>query len=227
MAEIEIIADDHVDVEFGTGALKITPAHDKADFEIGQRHELEIIDVLHPDGTVNCPECPDLDGLDRFVARKKAAQKLEDLGLLIRVEEYDNNVGFSERAHVPIEPRISMQWFLKYPCVQETADAVASGDITYRPARWAKTHANWMENIQDWCISRQLWWGHQIPVWYRQEKVGELQAAESLDVQKHLMTEVTGFVMRTSWTRGLVLGCGPFLRWTRQLGRSFIQRRIW
>ena len=181
-AEIEIIADDHVDVEFGTGALKITPAHDKADFEIGQRHELEIIDVLHPDGTVNCPNCPDLDGLDRFVARKKAAEKLEELGLLIRVEEYDNNVGFSERAHVPIEPRISMQWFLKYPCVQETADAVASGDITYRPARWAKTHANWMENIQDWCISRQLWWGHQIPVWYRQEKVGELQAAESLDV---------------------------------------------
>ena len=181
-AEIEIIADDHVDVEFGTGALKITPAHDKADFEIGQRHELEIIDVLHPDGTVNCPECPDLDGLDRFVARKKAAEKLEQLGLLIRVEEYDNNVGFSERAHVPIEPRISMQWFLKYPCVKETADAVASGEITYRPARWAKTHANWMENIQDWCISRQLWWGHQIPVWYRQEKVGELQAAESLDV---------------------------------------------
>ena len=181
-AEIEIIADDHVDVEFGTGALKITPAHDKADFEIGQRHDLEIIDVLHPDGTVNCADCPDLDGLDRFVARKKAAAKLEELGLLIRVEEYDNNVGFSERAHVPIEPRISMQWFLKYPCVKETADAVASGDITYRPARWAKTHANWMENIQDWCISRQLWWGHQIPVWYRQEKVGELQAAESLDV---------------------------------------------
>ncbi|MDG1357530.1 MAG: valine--tRNA ligase, partial [Akkermansiaceae bacterium] len=181
-AEIEIIADDHVDIEFGTGALKITPAHDKADFEIGQRHDLEIINVLHPDGTVHCADCPDLDGLDRFVARKKAAEKLEELGLLIRVEEYDNNVGFSERAHVPIEPRISMQWFLKYPCVQETADAVASGDITYRPARWAKTHANWMENIQDWCISRQLWWGHQIPVWYRQEKVGELQAAESLDV---------------------------------------------
>ncbi|MGB2185486.1 MAG: valine--tRNA ligase [Akkermansiaceae bacterium] len=181
-AEIEIIADDHVDVEFGTGALKITPAHDKADFEIGERHQLDIIDVLHPDGTINCPECPDLDGLDRFVARKKAAQKLEDMGLLIRVEEYENNVGFSERAHVPIEPRISMQWFLKYPCVQEAAEAVSSGDITYRPARWAKTHANWMENIQDWCISRQLWWGHQIPVWYRREKVDELQAAESLDV---------------------------------------------
>ena len=182
VAEIPIIADDHVDVEFGTGALKITPAHDKADFEIGERHKLEIIDILHADGSVNCPECADLDGLDRFVARKKAAEKLDELGLLIKVEEYDNNVGYSERADVPIEPRISMQWFLRYPCVEQTADAVASGDIQYRPARWAKTHANWMENIQDWCISRQLWWGHQIPVWYRKEKSADLLAAESLDV---------------------------------------------
>ena len=180
-AEIPIIADDHVDVEFGTGALKITPAHDKADFEIGVRHDLEIIDVLHADGTVNCPECPDLDGLDRFVARKKAATKLEELGLLIKVEEYENNVGYSERADVPIEPRISMQWFLKYPETERTAAAVADGDIQYRPARWAKTHANWLDNIQDWCISRQLWWGHQIPVWYRKEKAPELLAAESLD----------------------------------------------
>jgi len=180
-AEIEVIADEHVDIEFGTGALKITPAHDKADFEIGQRHNLEMIDVLHPDGTINCPACPDLDGLDRMEARKLAAQKLDELGLLLRVEEYENNVGFSERADVPIEPRISMQWFLKYPCVQEAADAVANGEIQFRPARWSKTYAHWLENIQDWCISRQLWWGHQIPVWYRKEKVDELQAAESLD----------------------------------------------
>ena len=181
-ADIPIIADDHVDIEFGTGALKITPAHDKADFEIGARHNLEIIDTLHADGSVNCPDCPDLDGLDRFVARKKAAQKLEELGLLIKVEEYENNVGYSERADVPIEPRISMQWFLKYPATEETAKAVADDDIQYRPARWAKTHANWMDNIQDWCISRQLWWGHQIPVWYRKEKSEALLAAESLDV---------------------------------------------
>ncbi|MBT8037461.1 MAG: valine--tRNA ligase [Verrucomicrobiae bacterium] len=181
-AEIEIIADDHVDVEFGTGALKITPAHDKADFEIGQRHGLEIIDVIHADGTINCPDCPDLDGLDRFQARRKAAAKLEEMGLLIRIEEYENNVGYSERADVPIEPRISMQWFLKYPCVKEAVDAVADGEITFRPARWAKTYAHWLENIQDWCISRQLWWGHQIPVWYRKEKVDALQGAESLDV---------------------------------------------
>ncbi len=180
-AEIPVIADEHVDIEFGTGALKITPAHDKADFEIGARHNLEIIDVLTPDAHINCPDCPDLHGLDRFVARKRAAAKLEEMGLLIKVEEYENNVGFSERAHVPIEPRISMQWLLKSPCVKEAAEAVAKGDIKFRPERWAKTYAHWMENLQDWCISRQLWWGHQIPVWYRKDKLEQLTQAESLD----------------------------------------------
>jgi valyl-tRNA synthetase len=181
-AEIPVIADDHVDIEFGTGALKITPAHDKADFEIGQRHDLPIIEVLTADGHVDCPEVPELHGLDRFVARKKAAALLEERGLLIKVEDYENNVGFSERASVPVEPRISMQWFLKYPCIQEAADAVANGDIQFRPERWAKTYAHWMENLQDWCISRQLWWGHQIPVWYHKEKLEALTHAESLDM---------------------------------------------
>lgn len=179
-AEIPIVGDDHVEIEFGTGALKITPAHDKIDFEIGMRHDLEIIDTLHPDGTINCPEIPELDGLDRFVARRKAAEMLEEMGLLLKVEEHENKVGYSERADVPIEPRISMQWFLKYPCVEEAREAVAGGEISYRPARWAKTYAHWLENIQDWCISRQLWWGHRIPVWYRKEKVEALQNAESL-----------------------------------------------
>lgn len=179
-AEIPVVADDHVDPEFGTGALKITPAHDKADFEIGVRNDLEIIDVFHPDATVNCPEVPELDGLDRFVARKKAAAMLEERGLLLKVEDHENNMGFSERADVPIEPRISMQWFLRYPETERTAAAVAGGEISYRPARWAKTHANWMEGIQDWCVSRQLWWGHRIPVWYRKEKVEALKEAESL-----------------------------------------------
>ncbi|WP_018969234.1 valine--tRNA ligase [Rubritalea marina] len=181
-ADIPVIADDHVDVDFGTGCLKITPAHDKADFEIGQRHDLEIIDVLHPDGRINCPDVPALDGLDRFEARRKAAEMLEEKGLLIKVEEYENNVGFSERADVVIEPRISMQWFLKYPAIEEATDAVANGEITFRPERWQKTYAHWMGNLQDWCISRQLWWGHQIPVWYRKEKAFALREKESLDL---------------------------------------------
>jgi valyl-tRNA synthetase len=180
-ANIPIIGDEMVDLEFGTGALKITPAHDKVDFEIGFKHNLEIIDVLHPDGRINCPACPDLDGLDRFVARRKAVAKLEEMGLLLGVEEYENNVGYSERADVPIEPRISMQWFLRYPNIKESTDAVANGEIQFRPERWAKTYAHWMENLQDWCISRQLWWGHQIPVWYRKNNIDELKSAESLD----------------------------------------------
>ena len=180
---IPIIADEYVDKEFGEGALKVTPAHDKADFEIGLRHGLEVIDMLTPDGFVDCPAVPELHGLERFAARKVAAQLLEAKGLLVKTEEYDNNVGFSERADVPIEPRLSMQWFLKYPCVEEATKAVAEGDIVFRPARWRKTYAHWMGNIQDWCISRQLWWGHRIPVWYKKEKALELKEAGALNVQ--------------------------------------------
>ncbi|MCB1229879.1 MAG: valine--tRNA ligase [Verrucomicrobiae bacterium] len=180
-AKIPIVADDHIDIEFGTGVLKVTPAHDKADFEIGLRHGLEIIDVLNPDGTLNELAGEEFEGMDRFEARVKAAEKLDEMGRLVKVEDYENNVGFSERADVPVEPRISMQWFLRYPCKEEAAEAVASDAIRFRPERWKKTYAHWMENLQDWCISRQLWWGHQIPVWYRKEKSDELQARESLD----------------------------------------------
>ena len=168
-AEIPIVGDTHIDMTFGTGVLKVTPAHDKADFEIGQRHGLEVIDVMNPDGTLNALAGPEFDGMERFAAREAAVKKLDGMGLLVRVEDYENNVGFSERADVPIEPRLSEQWFLRYPQVPAALDAVASGRIRFVPARWAKIYEHWMTNIQDWCISRQLWWGHRIPVWYRKD----------------------------------------------------------
>ncbi len=166
-AQIPIVADAAVDREFGSGALKITPAHDKVDFEIGNRHQLPVIDVLNPDGTLNEHAGPGLAGLERFAGRKKAAELLREAGALVGEEAYTNNVGYSERADVPIEPRLTWQWWLKYPRVEEAKAAVRDGLIKFYPERWAKVYLHWMENIQDWCISRQLWWGHRIPVWYR------------------------------------------------------------
>jgi valyl-tRNA synthetase len=163
---IPIIADAHVEFGFGTGVLKVTPAHDKADFEIGLRHQLPAIDIMHPDGTMNALAGVDLAGKDRFEARSLAIEKLRALGLLEKEEPHRNNVGFSERADVPIEPRLSQQWFLKYPSVQASREVVRSGQMRFHPERWAKVYDHWMENLQDWCISRQLWWGHRIPVWY-------------------------------------------------------------
>jgi len=163
---IPIVGDTAVDRTFGSGVLKVTPAHDRTDFEIGQRHQLPIRDVLTPDGRLN-ELGGDLAGMDRFKARGVAAKKLEELGLLVKAEPYENNVGYSERADVPIEPRLSEQWFLRYPKIEAAKRAVAEGMIEFRPERWTKTYLHWLNNIQDWCISRQLWWGHRIPVWYR------------------------------------------------------------
>src|SRR5256884_3837926 len=189
---IPIIGDEHIDPEFGTGVLKVTPAHDTADFEIGQRHKLPVIDVMNPDATMNALAGADLVGLDRFKARKVAAEKLKELGALEKEEPYQNNIGYSERADVPIEPRLSEQWFLKYPGVDkartcvEQEDEVGRGVLTaprraedsgpcqkmrFFPQRWARVYDHWMNKIQDWCISRQLWWGHRIPVWYRKSEI--------------------------------------------------------
>ncbi len=166
-AEIPIIADKYVDMKFGTGVLKITPAHDAADFEIGCRHNLPVVDVMNPDATMNELAGEEFCGLDRYAARELAVKKLDEMGLLVAVEDYENNVGYSERGDVPIEPRLSDQWFMRYPKVSEAKAAVESGAIKFWPARWEKVYAHWLDNIRDWCISRQIWWGHRIPVWYR------------------------------------------------------------
>jgi len=166
-AEIPIIADAAVEKEFGSGALKITPAHDKVDYEIGQRHGLVAIDTLEADGTLNEAAGVELAGMDRFAGRKKAAELLKESGALVEAEAYENNVGYSERADVPIEPRLTGQWWLKYPRLEEAKTAVRDGHIKFYPERWSKVYLHWLDNIHDWCISRQLWWGHRIPVWYR------------------------------------------------------------
>jgi valyl-tRNA synthetase len=168
-AVLPIVADEAVDFEFGTGVLKVTPAHDKADYEIGLRQGLPIVDILNPDGTLNELAGEDFAGLDRFEARVEAVEKLRELGALVKEVPYENNVGFSERADVPIEPRLSEQWFLKYPRTAEAREAVRQRLIQFFPERWEKVYDHWLENIEDWCISRQLWWGHRIPVWYRQK----------------------------------------------------------
>jgi valyl-tRNA synthetase len=168
--KIPIIADEAIDPEFGTGVLKVTPAHDTLDFDIGQRHALPIVDILHPDGRINCSAVPELNGLDRFKAREKAAELLQARGALAKTEPYENNVGFSDRSDVPIEPRISDQWFLGYPKTKEALAVVRDHFIRFFPAHWEKVYAQWLENIRDWCISRQVWWGHRIPAWFRKEK---------------------------------------------------------
>lgn len=167
--EIPIIQDDYVTMEFGTGCLKVTPAHDTNDFDLGQKHGLETIDILNADGTMS-EAAQVLIGEDRFDARKKIAPMLEEAGALVKVEDYMNKVGRSERTNAVIEPRLSKQWFVKMkPLAEPALKAVDEGEIVFHPAKFNNTYRHWMNNIKDWCISRQLWWGHRIPAWYYRE----------------------------------------------------------
>ena len=164
--EIPIIADAYVDPAFGSGAVKITPAHDPNDFEIGQRHDLEIIKAIGNEGTMTA-DMGKYAGLDRYEARRQIVADLKNLGFLEKIEDYTHAVGHCQRCKTEIEPLVSLQWFVKMKPLAEPAVKVVNEDKTrFVPQRFTHTFLNWMENIRDWCISRQIWWGHRIPAWY-------------------------------------------------------------
>ncbi|MBT7400370.1 MAG: valine--tRNA ligase [Bacteroidetes Order II. Incertae sedis bacterium] len=180
--EIPIIADDYVKSEFGAGALKVTPAHDKNDFEIGRKHNLEIINIMNLDATLN-ENSGAYEGMNRFDARKKIVQDLEDQDLLVKIEDYKATVPISHRSKDIIEPLISRQWFVKMkPLAEPALEAVRDGRINFYPKRWENEYYRWLENIRDWTISRQLWWGHRIPVWYYTDADGEIDESRDFVV---------------------------------------------
>lgn len=177
--KLPVIADNYVDMEFGTGVVKITPAHDPNDFEVGKRHNLEVINILNDDATIN-KNGGKYEGLDRYECRKQIVAELDKMGLLVRIEDYSHNVGTHDRCHTTVEPMVKVQWFVKMDeLIKPAVKAVKDGDIKLIPARMDKTYFNWTDNIRDWCISRQLWWGHRIPAYYCDD-CGEVVVADKV-----------------------------------------------
>ena len=187
---IPIITDDYVTMEFGTGALKVTPAHDSNDNQLGQKHNLDVVDIFNEDGTLNT-EAQIYIGEDRFEARKKIAKELEEKGFLLKTEDYTSEVGYSERTDAVVEPRLSLQWWVDMKKISGPAlSAVMDDDVKFYPSKFKNLYRHWMENIKDWCISRQLWWGHRIPAWYDNE--GRFVVAATEQEAKELFSSQHG-----------------------------------
>lgn len=189
---VPILTDDYVDIEFGTGCLKITPAHDINDYEIGKKHNLASIDLFNENGTLNSNGLH-YEGVDRFEVRKLIEKELHDTGFLVKSEDHINKVGFSERTHVVIEPKLSMQWFVEMKELAKPAlDKVLNDEVKFYPDKFKNTYRHWMENVKDWCISRQLWWGHRIPAWYYGEGINDFVVALSAESAAKLAFDKTG-----------------------------------
>ena len=189
---IPIIQDDYVEMDFGTGCLKVTPAHDENDYNLGQKHNLETLDILHDDGSLNAHGLH-YEGKDRFEVRKEIAKELDELGYLVKVEDHTNKVGYSERTNAVIEPKLSLQWFVDMKQLSEPAlKTVMDGEIKFYPDNLKNTYRHWMENIKDWCISRQLWWGHQIPAYYYGKGENDFVVAKTLEEAVAKACEKTG-----------------------------------
>lgn len=195
---IPIIQDEYVDMEFGTGCLKVTPAHDTNDYELGKKHDLETIDIFNANGTLNSHGLH-YEGKDRFEVRKLIEKELYDKGYLVKTEDHINKIGFSERTDAVIEPRLSLQWFVDMKELAKPAlDNVMNGNIQFHPDKFKNTYRHWMENVKDWCISRQLWWGHQIPAWYFGENTEDYVVAKTIEEAKELAEKKTGKTIELS-----------------------------
>ena len=190
--EVPIIQDDYIDIEFGTGCLKVTPAHDINDYELGIKHDLEVIDTISANGTMSEHAVP-YEGMDRFAVRKQLPKDLEKLGNLVKIEDYTNKVGRSERTDAVIEPRLSLQWFMSMEKLAKPAlDHVMDDTIQFHPAKFKNSYRNWMENIKDWCVSRQLWWGHRIPAFYYGDGDDDFVVAKTMEEAVAMACEKSG-----------------------------------
>ena len=229
--EIPIVLDDMADPEFGSGAVKITPAHDPNDFEAGKRHNLPSIQVIDENAKMTAA-AGRFAGLDRFEARKQVVAELEKLGLLEKIEPYKLSVGKCHRCKTIVEPLVSKQWWMKMkPLAEPAIKAVEDGRITFVPANWSKTYFEWMYNIRDWCISRQLWWGHRIPAWHCGDCKADHRRARDSGAVRALRVGETHAGNRRARYVVQFAACGRFRRWAgrtiRRICARFIRRRCW